>query len=427
MDVTDRACEFLFTQMRLSDDVALHDIFKLLDNPVMRAVFRSDYVNELLTETTLGPFAPKKLPHERIEYLELNQIWHLDSSTSEFTSVGKFGVTGKGIVLPEDVVEQGMVLHNKGKRINWSVSMTSVRELLHLPVRINSRVQICEEDVYAKRFGDEIQTGVNHQITLGAVIHSLLWELSWHGTPAQRDARKGDLLESKAALDAGTAKTIPYEDAFEAMGDLPKSEVYPLFFENVGSNTLKSIEGAIRDLEDGESAQSDLNQAFGGELVLKQEFATMTGRALRVAISEARSPKENGILTQYNPDSEYAKEANTWDNMAPVGREFGSPDFERLMDEDRVAFQSKLSKLVHECRSTETAKRGIDPTDEFLQDAVNVQLALKELGQEVSVSVAAAVWEHYSCSVAASWLSGADSVRSAQKMLFFYVAGQSGR
>ncbi|WP_166651929.1 hypothetical protein [Roseateles toxinivorans] len=24
-----------------------------------------------------------------------------------------------------------------------------------------------------------------------------------------------------------------------------------------------------------------------------------------------------------------------WDNMRPVGREFGSPDFERLMDKDR--------------------------------------------------------------------------------------------
>ena len=28
-------------------------------------------------------------------------------------------------------------------------------------------------------------------------------------------------------------------------------------------------------------------------------------------------------------------EDRLWDQMAPVGREFGSPDFERLMDEDR--------------------------------------------------------------------------------------------
>ena len=66
--------------------------------------------------------------------------------------------------------------------------MTSVRELLHLPIRLNSTVQICEDDVYAKRFGHALQTCFNHEITLGTLIHSLLWELSWHGTPEQRDA-----------------------------------------------------------------------------------------------------------------------------------------------------------------------------------------------------------------------------------------------
>lgn len=427
LDVTERACEFLFAQTRLADDATLLDIMRLLDNPVLRTVFRADYVNELLTEATLGPLIKEELPYEKVEYLELNQLWHLDTATSEFTSAGKFGVTGKGIVQPEDVVEHDMVLYKKGERINWSVSMTSVRELLHLPVRINSTVQICEDDVYAMRYGDSLQTGVNHQITLGTLIHSLLWELSWHGTPEQRDAQKDALLASKAEVDAGTAKTRPYEDLFEARGDLPKSKVYAMFFEDVGASPLKAIESAINDLEDKELAQSGLDQAFGGALMLKQEFATLTGRELRVAVSEARSPATSRPLTQYDPDAEYAKEISAWDNMVPVGREFGSPDFERLMEEDRVEFQEKLSNLVHECKSTETAKNEIDPADEWYSDAINVQLALKELGQEVSVGLAAAVWEHYSSSLAASWLSGADTVRSALRMLSVYVTKQPGR
>jgi hypothetical protein len=298
LDVTDRACEFLFAQMKLADDVTLLDIFKLVNDPVLRTVFRGDYVDELLEEATLGPLIKDELPYEKIEYLELNQLWHHDSATSEFTSVGKFGLTGKGIVLPEDVVEDGVVHYKKAERINWSVSMTSVRELLHLPVRLNSSVQICEEDEYARRFGDVNQTGVNHQITLGTLIHSLLWELSWHGTPVQRDARKGELLERKAALDAGSAESVSYEDVFEAYGDLPKSKVYPLFFEDVGSNAIKSIEDVIRDLEDEESAKSGLDQAFGGALVLKHEFASFTGRELRVAVSEAMSPTKNGLINR---------------------------------------------------------------------------------------------------------------------------------
>jgi hypothetical protein len=427
LDVTDRACEFLFAQIRLADDVMLLDILRLLDNPVMRTVFRREYVNELLTEASFGLLNKDKLPYEKVEYLELNQLWHLDSATSEFTSAGKFGMTGKGIIQPEDVVEHDMVIYKKGERINWSVSMTSVRELLHLPVRLNSTVQICEDDVYAKRYGHALQTGVNHQISLGTLIHSLLWELSWHGTPEQRDARKDDLLASKAEVDAGTAMTRPYEDLFEARGDLPKSKVYPMFFDEVGAGPLKAIERAINDLEDTELAQSGLDQAFGGALVLKREFATFNGRQLRVAVSEAKSPTKSGLLTQYDPDSEYAKEIESWDNMVPVGREFGSPDFERLMEEDRVDFQEKLSSVVHECKSTETARHEINPADEWYPDAINVQLALKELGQVVSVGLAAAVWEHYSSSLSASWMSGADTVRSAQKALFYYVSRQASR
>lgn len=424
LDVTDRACEFLYAQMKLADDVTILDIFKLLDNPVLRTIFRRDYVNELLTEAALGPLVTEVLPHERIEYLELNQIWSLDSSSSDFTSVGKFGVTGKGIVLREDVGNHGMVFHNKGERINWGVSMTSVRELLHLPIRINSKVKICEEDVYAKGFGEEIQTGFNLQITLGTLIHSLLWELSWHGTPVQRDVRMGALLERKAALDASIAELVPYDGIFEASGDLPKYQIYPLFFDEVGSNLFKFIEGAIHDLEDYELAQTGLDKAFGRALVLKQEFANFTGRALRVAVSEAASLKANRTHIQYDPDSEYAREDIAWDNTAPVGREFGSPDYERLMEEDRVEFQAKLSKVVHGCRLTETSKSGTNQTGEFLQETINVQLALKELGQGVSVGVAAAVWEQYSISVAAAWMAGADTVPSAKKALITYVVSQ---
>lgn len=65
-------------------------------------MFRADCVNELLTEATLGPLIKEELPYEKVEYLELNQLWHLDSATSKFTSAGKFGLTGNGIVHPVD-------------------------------------------------------------------------------------------------------------------------------------------------------------------------------------------------------------------------------------------------------------------------------------------------------------------------------------
>ena len=60
-------------------------------------------------------------------------------------------------------------------------------------------------------------------------------------------------------------------------------------------------------------------------------------------------------------------------------------------------------------------------------DAVNVQFAIQKLGQEVSVAIAGAVWKHHSNSLMAGWMSGAESVVSAKRALFFYCSkGQFG-
>lgn len=108
--------------------------------------------------------------------------------------------------------------------------------------------------------------------------------------------------------------------------------------------------------------------------------------------------------------------------MAPVGREFGSPDYDRLAQQDHDDFMSNLSSLIDEysdsCKDNEAPS---DPDER--KDAVNVQIALHELGHDVSVAVAAAVWKHHSNSLMAGWMLGAETVASAKKTLFAYCSG----
>lgn len=112
-------------------------------------------------------------------------------------------------------------------------------------------------------------------------------------------------------------------------------------------------------------------------------------------------------------------EDRAWNNMAPVGREFGSPDYDRLMQQDFIDFKSNLSSLIDKCSDAYVDTD--DPSDAaFRKQAVNVQIALHELGQDVSVAVAAAVWRHHSKSLMADWMSGAETVASAKKPLFAY-------
>lgn len=52
--------------------------------------------------------------------------------------------------------------------------------------------------------------------------------------------------------------------------------------------------------------------------------------------------------------------------------------------------------------------------------AANVQAALLQLGQEASLSDAAAVWEAYSLHFQAGWLDGAETIKSAGECLSHY-------
>jgi len=88
--------------------------------------------------------------------------------------------------------------------------------------------------------------------------------------------------------------------------------------------------------------------------------------------------------------------------------------------DDPTALERNLSALVRICTDLAAARPGRVDADER-QDALNVQLALADLGQRVSLEVAAAVWRHYSNSILAAWLSGAETPASAKEALFSYV------
>jgi hypothetical protein len=81
-DVTDRAFEYLFQELAVDSDVTLADVFGLvMDEPIMQAVFRQEFVAELCAEVRKGPVVKAGEPWEKIEFLELYQLWNHDTST----------------------------------------------------------------------------------------------------------------------------------------------------------------------------------------------------------------------------------------------------------------------------------------------------------------------------------------------------------
>jgi len=119
--------------------------------------------------------------------------------------------------------------------------------------------------------------------------------------------------------------------------------------------------------------------------------------------------------------SRQSDEDIAWDAIAPVGREFGSPDYERLAQQDALEFRLRLAELVSAARTAAFGQSEPEDPGERTT-AHNVQIALKEWEQDVSLLVAAFVWKSYSNSVKAEWLSGAETVHSAKSALFYFCA-----
>jgi hypothetical protein len=133
-------------------------------------------------------------------------------------------------------------------------------------------------------------------------------------------------------------------------------------------------------------------------------------------------PSLKSLLALCDPNEPRSKDEQEWLDMAPVGREFGSPDYERLMEEDSSKIQANLIRLVSKFRGLYDMQKDPLEDEEMREDASNVQATLKELGLDVTIEDAAAVWVRHSNSMCAGWMAGAETVRHAKLALISYCA-----
>lgn len=188
-DVTALAHEYLFESITIEKDVLLADIFRLLNAaPILTVLLRRDFSEELLVEARKGasPSCDPVYSLEGIEFLELYQIWLLNTATREYESVHRLDFHGIGYRLREESDYGNGDIRPAGTRIHWSISTTPLRELLNVPIRFNHVVSICENDLSAKKYAQELEKIQLMGINLGQVLHGILWELSWHGGPETR-------------------------------------------------------------------------------------------------------------------------------------------------------------------------------------------------------------------------------------------------
>lgn len=281
-DVTEHASRHLFSIVALTPEITLRDILLLLDiDPLLQEVFAPDWAKELLAEMMDGnvPLTPSiEYDPEGIEYLELYQAWNQDSYSGELQPIHRLDFHGVGFELQEDVVRGGRIVYRAGGRITWSVSFTSPLEMLHLPVRLNPEVVLYEDNVDSVNYSKEIGRMRNPGATLGQVIYSVLWELSFHGSPESRSEESIQLKNLADEVRSGKGETITYQsvDLFSEH----KTNLALCFTDTAGCSPGEMY-AALRDVGDRENAEAVLREKLNSNLRLKSEFSDMTGLELR--------------------------------------------------------------------------------------------------------------------------------------------------
>lgn len=250
VDVTGRAHQFLSEPITIHAETTLADIFRLMEaRQLLQKLYRRGFAEALSAQARKGSVEP--------------------SFREQAAHAGM-----------EDLPEER---RKKGERIEWSVSLTPLRELLSLPIRFKAEVRITEEDAAAKAYMSEIRRARCADETLGQVIHGLLWELSLHGGPHEQLEVSDDLKRRVAEVDAGTVERVSADDFFEP---LYKPGCDALLVE-LGGRSTREIAAAIRDIDEDQNAAAWLERAFEGAVVVKPQFRNRSSREFRKAFRAA--------------------------------------------------------------------------------------------------------------------------------------------
>jgi len=221
--------------------------YKFTLKDVLRACVNSEISLTVLQEIIHCPYLEeywkemnsKKFKNDGdIEYLELSWASEINEYDGKIDSghMWNFNGMGKEGVISEDIIKFSSKAEiNKLKKENYrqsyAIEFTPMYELSNYDIRIEKYLSVSDwrkyEKLKTKKDFEDIYTKLDVQpsITLVELLYWIFWELSFCGSPKQRDD-KGDEIgeivkEFEKAKAEGTLNdiTIPWEEAKKKLID----------------------------------------------------------------------------------------------------------------------------------------------------------------------------------------------------------------
>ena len=207
VDLTNKLQYHLYDECELEDGVVLKDLLILADkhrdflSPI--TTDSPDWLGELIDEGLNGPFKDTG----DVETLELNWRGSLSNWDSEkLNTYVHFEGLGKP---PNDETWEDWPID---KPVNYALDMSSANSLSELPIKLNKKMIIYDErDERDKKF-NQIFLETNSDFTLLDILKGVFWEISFHGSPKDRNKVVKGLEQSIKDIDSGKSKTILWEE-----------------------------------------------------------------------------------------------------------------------------------------------------------------------------------------------------------------------
>jgi hypothetical protein len=153
---------------------------------------------------------PTDSPDKDLDYLEVYPAVELHKYVpGRATLTHYWGFHGWGDW--PDAEKGGMPAGTKG---GWAIEMTPLAQLKHLELRIKTDSELYDEK-YKPRYSRKLLAEFRMEPTFLEFVHAILWELSFFGTPENRDAKSAELTEQVKEIDSGRAKLVPADDLFK--------------------------------------------------------------------------------------------------------------------------------------------------------------------------------------------------------------------
>lgn len=164
--------------------VTLGDIFDAVEKHPDLKSFISMYSRCHVDEFHKEAKRPPLHKADDLKYLELSRHFQYDEGQYDhFNGIGK---------------------PNEYGHDSYAIEFTPVNEMVHLEVRLNTKCSVQKDHT-------EVETTETHYSLL-EVLDGIYFEISFVGSPAERDRQGAELKETMKEIENGTAKTVPWED-----------------------------------------------------------------------------------------------------------------------------------------------------------------------------------------------------------------------